>query len=251
MTILLPLAAASLTAGCTTFSDADAVARVGDTELSEDQLDELLAEQQFPEEARSDLTLVRPVISGWIEQTAIENDLFSPELVEAIPDADLLALYDQGIAAAGVTCVALMVAESPEGGEAAAGRLRDGEAFADVFADVNLDPDLAAVGGEAGCFDRSQFAGADPLPPEVIALFSVNATNPFTSAPSVNPDGTAAGLVIVHRSADEIPSADLEQVVQLIRQLNGAGLVVADLDISVNSRYGTYDLTSASVIPLG
>ncbi len=143
MTILLPLAAASLTAGCTTFSDADAVARVGDTELSADQLDDLLAEQQFPEEARSDLTLVRPVISGWIEETAIENGLFSPELIEAIPDAELLALYDQGIATAGVTCVGLMVAETPEAGDAAADRLRDGEAFADVFADVNLDPDLA------------------------------------------------------------------------------------------------------------
>ena len=251
MTILLPLAAASLTAGCTTFSDADAVARVGDTELSADQLDDLLAEQQFPEEARSDLTLVRPVISGWIEETAIENGLFSPELIEAIPDAELLALYDQGIATAGVTCVGLMVAETPEAGDTAADRLRDGEAFADVFADVNLDPDLAVVGGEAGCFDRGQFAGAEPLPPEVVALFSVNAANPFTSAPTVNADGTAAGLVIAHRSADEIPSADVAQVLQLIRQLSGAGLLVADLDIYVDSRYGTYDLASASVIPLG
>ncbi len=214
MTILLPLAAASLTAGCTTFSDADAVARVGDTELSEDQLDELLDEQQFPEEARSDLTLVRPVISGWIEQTAIENGLFGPEVLEAIPEADLLALYDEGIAASGVACVDLMVAESPEAGEVAAERLRDGEAFADVLADVNIDPDLAAVGGEVGCFDSSQFAGVDPLPPEVVALFSVNAADPFASAPSPNPDGSAAALVIAHRGADEIPSADVEQVLQ-------------------------------------
>ena len=44
MTILLPLAAASLTAGCTTFSDADAVARVGETELSTEELDELVGD---------------------------------------------------------------------------------------------------------------------------------------------------------------------------------------------------------------
>ncbi len=251
MTILLPLAAASLTAGCTTFSDADAVARVGDTELSASELDELLTEQQFPDEARNDLGLVRPVISAWIEQTAVENGLFSPELIAAIPDDQLLGLYGQGIGVAGVTCVRLLVAASPEAGDAAAARLRSGDDFIDVFADVNTDVDLAGVDGEAGCFDLNQFAGVEPQPPEIAALFTVNEANPVASSPSANADGTAAGLVIVHRGAADLAPDDREQVVELIRQVGGVSLVVEDLDVYVASRYGTFDVASASVVPLG
>lgn len=251
MTILLPLAAASLTAGCTTFSDADAVARVGDTELSADELDALLAEQQIPDEARNDLNVVRPVISGWIEQTAVESGLFSTDLIEAIPEERLLALYGQGLDAAGVTCVRLIVTESPDAGDQAAERLRSGAEFADVFAEANVDPDLAAVEGDAGCFDRSQFDGVDPRPPEIAALFTLNEADPIASAPSTNLDGTPAGLVLAYRSIDDLPTTDREQVVGLIRQTSGVGLVVENLDVYVASRYGTFDVASASVVPLG
>lgn len=251
MTILLPLAAASLTAGCTTFSDADAVARVGETELSTEELDDLLAAQQIPEEARGDLDLVRPVISGWIEQTAVENGLFSAELIEAIPEERLIGLYDQGLEVAGVTCVRLIVTSSVDSAADAADRLRAGDDFLAVFDEENTDPQLGAVNGDAGCFDRNQFGGVEEQPPEIAALFSLDAENTIASSESFNADGSPAGLVLVYRSADDLAAAEREQVVSILRQTNGVGLVVDDLDIYVASRYGTFDLASASVVPLG
>lgn len=256
MTVLLPLAAAALTAGCTTFSDADAVARVGDTELSIAELDELLDGQQIPAEARNDLNVVRPVISGWIEATAIENGLFSPDIIGAIPDEQLLALYRDGIDVAGVTCVRLIVTSSVEAGdtdaaEAAADRLRAGDDFADVFDEVNTDADLAAVNGEAGCFDINQFAELSEPSAEIAALFTLDAANPVAVTESSNIDGSPAGLVLVYREATDLPPEELTQIIELIRQTSGVGLVVDNLDIHVASRYGTFDANSASVVPLG
>lgn len=251
MTILLPLAAASLTAGCTTFSDADAVARVGETELSTDELDDLLEAQQIPEEARGDLDLVRPVISGWIEQTAVENGLFNAELIEAIPEERLLGIYAQGLEVAGITCVRLIVTTTVDDANEAADRLSAGDDFVAVFDEENTDPQLAAVNGEAGCFDRNQFGAVEEQPAEVVALFSLSADNPIASAESIGADGGPAGLVLVYREVDDLVAAEREQVVAILRQTNGVGLVVEDLDIYVASRYGTFDLASASVVPLG
>lgn len=251
LTILLPLAAATLAAGCTTFSDADAVARVDDTELSASELDELLDAQQIPDEARGDLELVRPVISQWIEQTAVENGLFSAELIDAIPEQQLLALYADGIEAAGVICVRLIVTTSAETAAGVADRLRAGDDFSTIFDEENTDADLATVNGEAGCFDLNQFGGLAEPPPEIAALFTLDATNAVTSSESFNADGSPAGLVLVYRDVDDLPAAEREQVVALIRQTNGVGLVIDDLDIHVASRYGTFDVDSASVVPLG
>ena len=89
-----------------------------DTELSTSELDELLDARQIPTRRDSDLQVVRAVIRQWIEQTAVENGLFSAELIDAILEA-ALALYADGIEAAGVICVRLIVTTSAE---TAAGR---------------------------------------------------------------------------------------------------------------------------------
>ena len=72
-----------------------------------------------------------------------------------------------------------------------------------------------------------------------------------TSAESFGVDGGPAGLVLVYRDADDLDAAEREQVVAILRQTTGVGLVVDDLDIYVAARYGTFDLASASVVPLG
>ena len=252
LTILLPLATASLVAGCTTFSDGNAVARVGDIELSEDDLDQLLTDQQATDEQRQDLNVVRDVISAWIESTAVETGQFSSEQLAAIPDDELLALYGQGLTASGVACVRLIVAPSTADGDDAVARLESGEDFSTVFDAVNTDADLATVGGEAGCFDATQFASMPELTPEIEALFALNANDPYASAATVSPDGSEdAALVLVFRDADDLPEADLTQIVQVIREQKGVGIVVGDIDIHVDSRYGTFDLDSARVVPLG
>ena len=84
MTILLPLAAATLATGCTTFSDNDAVARVNDVELSSETLAELA--RSFPDNntgvsaAETDATHARSVAGLWIVAHGLEEALTSQGL---------------------------------------------------------------------------------------------------------------------------------------------------------------------------
>ena len=65
MTILLPFAAASLTAGCATVSDASVVARVGDAELAEDELEVYRQLVGGTEADLGDADSARSAISIW------------------------------------------------------------------------------------------------------------------------------------------------------------------------------------------
>ncbi len=77
--MILPLTAALLAGGCSTFSDQDAIARVDDVELKQEQLDEILplvtSGADLPPEAIAGAT--RTAISVWLEaqvfSQAIEN----------------------------------------------------------------------------------------------------------------------------------------------------------------------------------
>jgi len=251
MTILLPLTAAALTAGCSTFSDNDAVARVGDVELSEGGLEDLLDEQSVPDDQRSDLDLVRPVISSWIESTALDTGQFSEEMIADIPDDDLVNLYRQGMESSGVTCALLLVAPTVDDADQAAIELRDGAEFRDVFDEYNTDPALADVSGDAGCFDINQVTGQGAPSPEVLALLSVNSGNPVATAPSATANGDELGLLISFKEIDELGDPEQTQVLDAIRSSAGVRLLLDDLDVHVDSRYGYFDRTTGAVTPLG
>ncbi|MGA9278638.1 hypothetical protein [Ilumatobacter sp.] len=251
MTILLPLTATALTAGCSTFSDNDAIARVGDVKLSEDGLDDLLDEQAVPDEQRADLDLVRPVISGWIESTAIDTGQFSPEMIQEIPDDELARVYRQGMETSGVTCADLLVASTVDEAEQAADELRDGADFEVVFDEFNTDPSLVDVGGDAGCFDITQLTAQGEPSAEVLALMSVTSAEPIAIAPSTTATGDEAGLLISFQDIDTLSDEEQTQVLDLVRQTSGVRLVLDDLDVHVDSRYGYFDRATGAVTPLG
>jgi len=251
MTILLPLTAATLTAGCSTFSDSNAVASVGDVELSEGGLDDLLDEQSVPDDQRSDLDVVRPVISSWIESTALDTGLFGEELIADIPDDDLVNLYRQGMETSGVTCALLLVAPTVADADEAAAELRAGADFAEVFDTYNTDPALADVSGNAGCFDINQVTGQGAPSPEVLALMSVNSGNPVATSPSATANGDELGLLISFQEIDELGDAEQTQVLDAIRASAGARLLLRDIDVDVDSRYGYFDRETGAVTPLG
>jgi hypothetical protein len=86
LTILLPLAAASLTAGCTTFTDNDVAARINDVEYSHEDLSGIIDAIGIPEESTSDLGTIRSVTSTLVLAAAL-NDYFGEQGIE-ITDAD-------------------------------------------------------------------------------------------------------------------------------------------------------------------
>ena len=86
LTILLPLAAASLTAGCATFTDNNVAARVNDIEYSHDNLSDIISAIGVPEESTTDLGTIRSVTSTLVLAGAL-NDYFDEQGIE-ITDTD-------------------------------------------------------------------------------------------------------------------------------------------------------------------
>jgi len=96
MSFLLPLAVVSLSAGCTTFTDDNAAARVNDIEIDHDDLADLaefvaVANNQLP--SGTDATQARNAASIWVQTTALQ-EFFEDEGVE-VPEDLVVAAAEQ------------------------------------------------------------------------------------------------------------------------------------------------------------
>lgn len=89
LTILLPLAAATLGAGCTTFTDNDAALRVNDVEYSHDDLDGVLQAVGVSGDASYDLGGIRSIAETLVLAELID-DVFQSNDIE-VTDADIAA----------------------------------------------------------------------------------------------------------------------------------------------------------------
>jgi len=242
MTVLLPITAATLTAGCTTFSDSDAVARVDDVELSEDELDELLLEIGASDEDLDGVLPaepVRQVITAWIQETAI-----------GLSDADIEGLYGQGLEASGVACPTVLSAETADAAEAALERLSAGEAYDIVFSETNVDPQLADAVGRIGCLPVDQFPPESREAADVVALFAINADDTFATAALPGAADTI-GIVVGFRPFDDLNDQEANEVANIVRAAAAADIDVESIDVHVASRYGTFDTATGTVVALG
>lgn len=239
----------AVASGCTTFSDNDAVARVGDVELNEDDLADQAVELgiALPDQPLT-ADQARNTLNEWIRLEVLGGDDFTAESFEAIDDAAIVGSYLTGFDASGVTCVSVLGTDTVADAEAAADRLRAGEAFTDVFADANTNPGLDTTQGVIGCI---RLADIDPSQldlPDFAAVRSLDADTDVAVAELTDLDGDPVGALTFRRRAfDELTDADAE----IVRSVIAPRLVIADLDVHVDPRYGTFDRESAIVVPLG
>lgn len=96
LTILLPLAAATLGAGCATFTNDNVATSVNDVKYSHEQLDGVMAAIGVPEESRTDLGAIRSVASTLVLAGSLD-DYFADQGIE-VTDADVDAAT-QGLSA--------------------------------------------------------------------------------------------------------------------------------------------------------
>ncbi len=233
---LLVVVVAALSAGCTTFSDNDAAARVGDVEFTHDELVAELEELGATTDQVAQADIARGQISAWVA-----------EQVTAAADPALAAdAYAQGLLASGSICLDILAVATQADADAAVTDLTDGTPFADLFASANIEPSLAESNGRIGCLPLTELA-LDAGNPLVDSITEVNAASPYATA--FLPGDAAAGaadLYVVSRFIpfDELGPEDIAIV---------AGALPADalgLDIYVDPRLGTYDAATATVIPL-
>lgn len=231
----LPLAAvavALLVSGCTTFSDNNAVARVDDVELSEDEFREQLRVAGAPEGEVLSGDALRGQITQWIR-----SELLDPEAVAMT--------YGRGLADAGVVCFEALVVDAPEAAEAAADRLRGGESFAPLFDEVNIEPSLDSVRGRFGCVPGTQLQ-RDSGDPFIDSLYALSDENPVVTAPLQDELDATIGHVV----ARFIPHGELGPEELPIVEAN-VDASTLEGDVYVDPRYGVFDTDTGSVVALG
>jgi hypothetical protein len=235
LTILLPLSIAVVATGCTTFSDSDAVARVGDVELTRDEFDATLTELGVTGDDAIPLDPVRAEITRWINE-------------QLVAEIDVPALYDAGATSSGIACISAIVVEEEATADAALADLEGGADFVEVFTENNVDQSLVATNGDIPCLSPDDIANNAASTPFVAVAATMSPDEPFATAPLLDTTGAEfAWVVISFRSFDDLADPEVEQLAGVI----DVSAAAADADIHVDARYGTYDRDTGTVVGLG
>lgn len=232
LTVLFALGLAAATAGCTTFSDSDAVARVEDTELEREAFQATLADLGVTESDVVNADAVRAEITTWIQ-----------EQIALLPvDTDALAgSYDAGVATSGLLCLSAIVVEGEAIATDVLADLETGAAFDDLFTEFNLDGQLTASGGALPCLTAGDIDATEGVPFLEVAV-DLNATNPLGIAPLTDASGAeVAWVVLDFRTFDELTPDDLATM----------SAATTTADVHVDPRYGTFDRATSQVVALG
>ena len=234
-------AIALLSSACSTFSDSNNVARVGDATLTADDFEAQLTALGAPSDQPVSADGARAEITTWIQEQLASSD--APQL-----DSDEVATrYDAGFASSGTACARGIVVADEVAATAIFDDLVDGAEFAELFAAANLDTSLTESGGELGCV-TPEIVAANPTNESVAAVTGLSVDEPLGVAPIVDETGAEVAWLVLEFQ----PFADLspESLAAVTSTVNLVSLF-SDADIFVDSRYGTFDTTTGQVVGLG
>jgi hypothetical protein len=239
--VLSVAAVAALTAGCSTFSDNGNVARVGDATLTNDDFQAQLTEAGAPSDQLLPAEAVRAQITTWIQEQVAADDSAGVDPDEAA------ALYDAGIESSGTICISGIVVETEDTANAVADELADGADFAELLAAENLDPSLGDAGGNIGCITSDQLTEAADVEFVQVAA-GLSADDPVAVSPLLDPEGNEfAWVVLSFQAFAELTPADADTVTAAI----DSAARLANADVFVDPRYGTFDAATGQVVALG
>lgn len=166
--------------------------------------------------------------------------------------AQLQALYEEQVASK--LCVNVIIADEATAATALQ-RVRDGEAFTDVAADVSTAGPEAAVDGGGGCFgpddaatvlgDDAATAGAGDLLGPVVADPAAGTFAAVEVAPTPTFDAIRPQL------EQDNPNTSEEDAAAAVAAYLGEqrAEAAADADVTVSGRYGTWDPERGAVSP--
>lgn len=188
----------------------------------------------------------------WNTQAGLLQEQLASEVeVAEVTDEDVQAYYDENTAAfEGVVCASHVLVETEDEAQQVLADLDGGAELAEVASERSIDPSAATNGGDLGCSDPSRFV------------------EPFAEAISdgeigeyLGPVETDFGFhVILVRSRGTAPFEEVEadiraQLEAESQSASGNALgtflqeAVSGADVSVNSRYGTWNAESGQVTP--
>lgn len=212
------------------------------------------ARQQLEDQAggaaelkKYDENLVNFTIESGAAQMALRDTLVTPDPAQR--ERDLRAAYDQTKGDNARICVSAVFTKTQAEANEVKRKLDDGADFATLAKD-SVEPQSAAQGGNLGCGTLSQVTS-------VVPSLTVDAQN----GDLIGPEQTAAlqgqDWIVAKVDSIQIPTFDqmkaqLEQSVPAAGQTelaNELGRLSAKADITVASKFGTWDAKTASVVP--
>ena len=262
--------AAIVLSGCSTFTDNDVAAKVGDEELTESDIQAVL-EGSVDDTAEVPYDAANAVVSNWIIDRVLRADLaaggnavdevdgdMSTETLQAsfqasfdawstaepatIDPALVAGTYGGGPSESGMVCVAhILVAD-----EATADDLRDqldaGADFADLAAQYSTDAGTATNGGIIPCASLSTFS-TNYIPEFATAAVEAEIGD------VVGPVQTQYGYHLIKvRPYEELTDADIEAL--LADTLVRFGFAVDEAGVWVDPRFGEFD-PARGLVPVG
>lgn len=222
--------------GCATFTDNDVVARVGDDELRQSDLEAMLAADVAPGEELGDTapaSLVRSTASDWIR----ERLMFSTDIDER---------YTTRPADLGLFCLDIMPAVDELDARSLVQRIAGGESWDDVVAPIEAAQEGFDSHTQVGCLSIADLGA----PPEFEAQLAALVPG---GAPDVFDLGAGTFVVLRAQAIDQVDalalltalqSADPESMVSLLD-------ASATADVFVDPRIGAYDAGRLAIGPLG
>ncbi len=194
----------------------------------------------------------------WQQAPQALRDLFGESLAAlrtfsdaAAPDRDTLrTVYEAGIAASGAACTRHILVDTEAEALEVAAALRAGADFATLAAQRSTDTGSAVNGGiiepapGAACFDTASFVGG------LVTEYVQAALTATVGEPTEPVQSQFGWHIIVVRPFDEVAEA--------VARLSGGGNVeaaanrlLASAEVHVASKYGRFDPTQGSVVPVG
>ncbi len=268
--VLFAITAVALT-GCATFTDGSLSARVGDDELTDDQLTSITRELLGDDEAvRADMQAVIGVLNNWVLDRVLRADLaaagapiddvegeltnesLTASVTESftlwqqtpptpIPNSEVRAHYELGPVESNIICTAHVLVDDEATADEVLERLEGGDGFAEVAAEYSFDT-TATNGGNLPCGTTTDFA-AQYVPEYVEAALAAEIGVP------VGPVLSQFGYhVILVRPFDEVAQEELDGVLAT-PQLR-FDFASSNLDVYVDPRYGSFN-ASSGIVPLG
>lgn len=217
---------------CSTFDHSDVAATVNGHELTRDQLDQLVSEG-------ADAEATRVTLSQWVKLVLLSGDTYETAPTSANDLAAQLGPFAYlPPAVGGYACASAIFMTDEASATEASAALDAGATFTEVFDQYNVDPDLGAGGAliDANGFDCGRLDTL-PLPTELSALSIGEVSGPIAL-------GESAFVILRIRPFEEV-SAELQAAI-----LEAAPITEVPVgDVSVASRFGRWDPTTASVAP--
>lgn len=266
------LAGAVALSGCATFSDSDVAARVGDEQMTHDELASIVRGELGDDAVRAPTDAVKSVVETFVIDRAVRADLArlgttppdepagdlsyatlqesansSLSVWQATPpgafDEDLWrATYELGPLGSGQVCSQHILVDDEAAAAGLVRQLDAGADFAELAAEHSTDTGSAGSGGVLSCMPISQFASS------FVAEFVDAAVNADVGE-VVGPVQSEFGYHVIRlRPFDEV---SLDELTPLLGDLGVRfQLVSADLDVFVDPRFGSFQGANG-VVPLG